>query len=80
MRAVNVSGKLQVQVDYNGKANGGGFEKTWFVTLDNVSMDTSNNVVVNGATMGATAAGLSGNVTLDNLLQQMVADSQFKLL
>ena len=67
-------------VDNNGKANGGGFEKTWFVTLDNVSMDTSNNVVVNGATMGATAAGLSGNVTLDNLLQQMVADSQFKLL
>ena len=80
VRAVNVSGKLQVQVDYNGKANGAGFEKTWFMVLDNVSMDTSNNVVVNSATMGATAAGLSGNVMLDNMLQQMVADSQFKLL
>jgi hypothetical protein len=80
VKAVNEAGKLQVQVDYNGKANGFGFEKTWFVGLDNVSIDSSNNVLVNGATMSATAAGLSGNVTLDNVLQQMMADSQFKLL
>lgn len=80
VRAVNVTGKLQVQVDYNGKANGAGFEKTWFVTLDNVNIDSSNNIVINGNTMSATAAGLSGNVTLDNLLQQMVNDNQFKLL
>jgi hypothetical protein len=76
----NVNGKLQLQVDYNGRANGTGFEKTWFVTLDNVSVDAANNLLVNGSTMTATAPGLSGNVTLDNVLTQMLADQQFKVL
>jgi hypothetical protein len=30
--------------------------------------------------MTATAPGLSGNVTLDNALTQMLADQQFKVL
>jgi len=80
MQFANVNGKLQLQVDNNGKANGTGFEKTWFVTLDNVTVDAANNLVVNGATMAATAPGLSGNVTLDNALQQMVNDQQLKLI
>ena len=80
MQFANVNGKLQLQVDNNGKANGTGFEKTWFVTLDNVSVDASNNLLVNGATMTATAPGLSGNVTLDNALQQLVNDQQLKLI
>jgi hypothetical protein len=79
-QAANVNGKLQLQVDYNGHANGTGFEKTWFVTLDNVSVDAANNLLVNGSTMTATAPGLSGNVTLDNVLAQMQADQQFKVL
>jgi hypothetical protein len=79
-QVANVNGKLQLQVDYNGRANGTGFEKTWFVTLDNVSVDASNNLLVNGSTMTATAPGLSGNVTLDNALTQMLADQQFKVL
>jgi hypothetical protein len=80
MQVASVNGKLQLQVDYNGKANGTGFEKTWFMTLDNVTVDAANNLVVNGNTMTATAPGLSGNVTLANALQQMVHDQQFLLL
>jgi hypothetical protein len=79
-QVANVNGKLQLQVDYNGRANGTGFEKTWFVTLDNVSVDAANNLLVNGSTMTATAPGLSGNVTVDNALTQMLADQQFKVL
>jgi len=79
-QVANVNGKLQLQVDYNGRANGTGFEKTWFVTLDNVSVDAANNLLVNGSSMTATAPGLSGNVTLDNALTQMLADQQFKVL
>jgi hypothetical protein len=80
VQVANVNGKLQLQVDYNGRANGTGFEKTWFVTLDNVSVDAANNLLVNGSSMTATAPGLSGNVTLDNALTQMLADQQFKVL
>ena len=80
VQAANVNGKLQLQVDYNGRANGTGFEKTWFMSLDNVSVDAANNVLVNGSTMTATAPGLTGNVTLDNVLAQMQADQQFKVL
>jgi len=67
-------------VDYNGKANGTGFEKTWFVTLDNVTVDAANKLLVNGATMLATATGLSGDVTLDNFLLQWKFDNQLVLL
>ncbi|MFM8576153.1 MAG: type I secretion C-terminal target domain-containing protein, partial [Limnohabitans sp.] len=80
VRASNVGGKVQIQVDHNGKANGSAFESTWFMTLDNLTVNASNQVVANNATVAATAPGLSGNVTLDTLVQQMVADSQFKLL
>ena len=80
VRAANVGGKVQIQVDFDGKANGSGFDKSWFMTLDNLSVNNSNEVVANGSSMVATAAGLSGNVTVDTLVKQMVADSQFKLL
>jgi hypothetical protein len=76
VRALNVAGKLQLEVDYNGKANGSGFEKTWFLTLDNVTVDASNNLLVNGATMAATAAGLSGSLSLDNVVRQLFNDQQ----
>ena len=80
VRAANVGGKVQIQVDHNGKANGSVFENTWFMTLDNLTVNASNQVLANNATVAATASGLSGNLTLDTLVQQMVADSQFKLL
>jgi hypothetical protein len=80
IRAVNVNGKVQVQVDFDGKANGSAFEKTWFTTLDNLSVNGSNEVLANNATVAATAQGLTGNVIIDTLVQQMVADQQFKVL
>ena len=80
IQAVNVDGKVQLQVDFDGKANAGSFEKTWFVTLDNLSVNANNEVWVNNATVGATAAGLTGNVSIHNLVQQMLADQQFKVL
>ena len=80
IRAMNVGGKLQVQVDFDGKANGSGFEKTWFMTLDNLSVNASNEVLVNKATMTTSVSGLTGNVTLDNFLQQLNADNQLKLV
>ncbi len=80
VRAANVGGKVQIQVDYNGKANGSAFENTWFMTLDNLTVNANNEVVANNATVAATAQGLTGNLTIDTLVQQMVADSQFKLL
>ncbi len=80
VRAANVGGKVQIQVDYNGKANGSAFENTWFMTLDNLTVNANNQVVANNATVAATAQGLTGNLTIDTLVQQMVADSQFKLL
>jgi hypothetical protein len=81
IQAVNVDGKVQVQVDFDGKANGSAFEKTWFMTLDNLSVNALNNEVqVNGASVAATAQGLSGNVMIDTLVQQMLADQQFKVL
>lgn len=80
VRAVNVGGKVQIQVDTNGKANGTGFESSWFMTLDNLTVNANNEVLANSATISATAAGLSGKLTVDTLVQQMVADSQFKLL
>jgi len=80
VRAANAGGKVQIQVDHNGKANGSVFENTWFMTLDNLTVNASNQVLANNATVAATASGLSGNLTLDTLVQQMVADSQFKLL
>ena len=80
VRAVNVGGKVQIQVDTNGKANGTGFESSWFMTLENLTVNANNEVLANSATISATAAGLSGKLTVDTLVQQMVADSQFKLL
>lgn len=80
VRAANVGGKVQIQVDIDGKANNSGFEQSWFMTLDSLSVNNSNEVLVNGSTVAATAAGLSGNLTVDTLVRQMVADSQFKLL
>jgi len=76
----NVGGKVQIQVDTNGKANGTGFESSWFMTLENLTVNANNEVLANSATISATAAGLSGKLTVDTLVQQMVADSQFKLL
>jgi hypothetical protein len=69
VQAVAVGGKVQIQVDFDGKANGSAFEKTWFMTLDNLSV-VGADVQANSATV----------TTLANLVQQMVADSQFKLL
>lgn len=80
VRAANVGGKVQIQVDYNGKSNGAAFETTWFMTLDNLTVNANNEVLVNNATVAATAQGLTGNVTINTLVQQMVTDSQFKLL
>ncbi len=80
IQAVNLNGKVQVQADFDGKANGSAFEKTWFMTLDNLSVNANNEVLVNNATVAATAPGLTGNVTTDTLVQQMMADSQFKVL
>ena len=80
VRAANVGGKVQIQVDHNGKTNGSAFETTWFMTLDNLTVNSNNEVLANNATVAASAAGLSGNLTVSNLVQQMVADSQFKLL
>ncbi|WP_019430211.1 FG-GAP-like repeat-containing protein [Limnohabitans sp. Rim47] len=76
VQAVAVGGKVQIQVDFDGKANGSAFEKTWFMTLDNLTVNGNNEVLANGATVATT----SGNLTLANLVQQMVTDSQFKLL
>ena len=69
VQAVAVGGKVQIQVDFDGKANGSAFEKTWFMTLDNLSV-VGSDVQANSATV----------TTLANLVQQMVTDSQFKLL
>jgi len=80
IQAVNLNGKVQVQADFDGKANGSAFEKTWFMTLDNLSVDANNEVLANNAAVAATAPGLTGNVTIDTLVQQMMADSQFKVL
>ncbi|WP_379057864.1 Ig-like domain-containing protein [Methylophilus luteus] len=80
VRAVNLNGKVQIQVDHDGKANGAGFDKSSFMTLDNLSVDANNQVVVNAATMATTVPGLTGNITLDNLVEQMRLDNQFKVL
>ena len=69
VQAVAVGGKVQIQVDFDGKANGSAFEKTWFMTLDNLSV-VGADVQANSTTV----------TTLANLVQQMVTDSQFKLL
>jgi len=71
---------VQLQVDFDGKAHGSAFEKTWFTTLDNLGVNSSNEVLANGAVFAATASGLAGNVTLETLVRQMMADGQFKLL
>jgi hypothetical protein len=80
IHAANVGGKVQIQVDYDGKANSSSFEKSWFITLDNLTVNANNEVVANGATIAATAPGLTGNVTVDTLVQQMMIDQQFKVL
>jgi hypothetical protein len=80
IQAVNLNGKVQVQADFDGKANGSAFEKTWFMTLDNLSVNANNELLANNATVAATAPGLTGNVTIDTLVQQMMEDSQFKVL
>jgi hypothetical protein len=72
IQAVNVNGKVQIQVDFDGKANGSAFEKTWFMTLDNLSVNGNNAVLANNAAVGST--------TIDTLVQQMMADQQFKVL
>jgi hypothetical protein len=80
IKAAAVNGKVQLQVDYDGKANGSTFDNSWFLTLDNLTVNANNEVLANNATIAATAPGLSGNVTINNLVQQMLADQQFKVL
>jgi hypothetical protein len=80
IQAATVEGKVQVQVDFDGKANGSAFEKTWFLTLDNLIVNAENEVLTDNATVAATAQGLIGNVTIDSLVQQMMTDQQFKVL
>jgi large repetitive protein len=82
VRAVlNVNnGKVEIQVDHDGKANGPGFDKSWFVTMENMEVHVNNQVVINGQLMDTTVAGLTGNVTVDNLIEQMRVDNQFKVL
>ena len=75
-----VNGKVQIQADIDGQANGKSFEKSWFLSLDGTGINANSEVLVNGGTMQATATGLSGNVTLDNFLQQMVFDQQLKVV
>ena len=76
VRAANVNGKVQIQVDHDGKANHSGFEKSWFMTLDNLSVNANNEVLANGAVV----QGSGGNLLLSSLVQQMASDGQFKLL
>ena len=73
-----VNGRVQILADIDGQANGTSFEKSWFLSLDGTGINANSEVLVNGGTMQATATGLSGNVTLDNFLQQIVFDQQLK--
>jgi len=49
---------------------------SWKVTHGNLSVNGSNEVVVNGSV----AQGSGGNLLLSSLVQQMASDGQFKLL
>ena len=80
VRVSVVNGKVQIQADIDRQANGKSFEKSWFLSLDGTGINANSEVLVNGGTMQATATGLSGNVTLDNFLQQMVFDQQLKVV
>jgi uncharacterized repeat protein (TIGR02059 family) len=68
------SHNLVLNIDHNG---GGSFARTMALTFKNISVNTSTGELsVNGATMKATAAGLSGNLTLSNVLAQLMADGK----
>ncbi len=80
VQAVAVDGKLQVQVDLDGKTNGSAFEKSWFMTLENVSVNGSKDILVNNATVLTDVPGLSGNLKLNHFIDQLVHDHQLTVL
>jgi uncharacterized repeat protein (TIGR02059 family) len=75
--AKDANNKLVLHVDHDG---GSSFEPDAHWVFDNVSVNSANQLLVNGSTVAATATGLSGVLGLGNVLDQWLADKQLMVL
>ena len=75
--AKDANNKLVLHVDHDG---GTSFEPDAHWVFDNVSINSANQLLVNGSTVAATATGLSGVLGLGNVLDQWLADKQLIVL
>ncbi len=73
----NGDGKLVLNIDHDG---GVSFVPDATLVFNNISVNTANELVINGAQVNATASGLSGLLTLNNVLTQLEADNQLRVL
>ena len=73
MRAVRgTDGKLNIEIDHDG----GTFAKTATLVFDNVTVDSSNQLVVNSQFISHN----SGNLTLTNVLSHLMTEGQLAVL
>lgn len=75
--AKDANNKLVLNIDHDG---GSSFVADAHLVFDNVSVNSDNQLLVNGSTVAATAVGLSGVLGLNNLLDQWLADKQLTVL
>ena len=76
--AKDANNKLVLHIDHDG--GGSSFLPDAHLVFDNVSVNSDNQLLVNGSTVAATATGLSGVLGLNNVLDQWLADKQLIVL
>jgi hypothetical protein len=74
VKAVKGTGdKLNIEIDHNG---GGAFTKTATLVFDNVTVNTSNQLVVNGQFISHN----SGNLLLADVISHLMTEGQLAVL
>jgi len=74
--AKDANNKLVLHIDHDGSSS----LPDAHLVFDNVSVNSDNQLLVNGSTVAATATGLSGVLGLGNVLDQWLADKQLIVL